>query len=387
MKLAAPWLDDYPATATVMDLLTRGGHGAWFVGGCVRNALLGLDVADIDIATDLRPDDVMALAQDAGVKVVPTGIDHGTVTLIADHRPFEVTTLRRDVATDGRRATIAFTDLVEDDAARRDFTMNALYAKADGTVLDPTGEGLADLAARRLRFIGNPHDRITEDYLRILRFFRFHAWYADPNAGIDAEGLAACAALADGLGQLSRERVGAEIKKLLSAPNPAAAVAAMAQTGILARTLPGAMARMLPILISFEDAPPDPIRRLAALGPVEVAAGLRLSKADIARLTILRDGMSSTTSPDALAYLHGADIAWDIAVLRASQFETQVDPTVRALIARGASAVFPIKPADLMPRLSGAALGQALRTLEARWIASSFTLSRAELLSRLPQSE
>ena len=386
MKLAAPWLDD-PATATVMDLLTRGGHGAWFVGGCVRNALLGLDVADIDIATDLRPDDVMALAQDAGVKVVPTGIDHGTVTLIADHRPFEVTTLRRDVATDGRRATIAFTDLVEDDAARRDFTMNALYAKADGTVLDPTGEGLADLAARRLRFIGNPHDRITEDYLRILRFFRFHAWYADPNAGIDAEGLAACAALADGLGQLSRERVGAEIKKLLSAPNPAAAVAAMAQTGILARTLPGAMARMLSILISFEDAPPDPIRRLAALGPVEVAAGLRLSKADIARLTILRDGMSSTTSPDALAYLHGADIAWDIAVLRASQFETQVDPTVRALIARGASAVFPIKPADLMPRLSGAALGQALRTLEARWIASSFTLSRAELLSRLPQTE
>lgn len=386
MKLAAPWLDD-PATATVMDLLTRGGHGAWFVGGCVRNALLGLDVADIDIATDLRPDDVMALAQDAGVKVVPTGIDHGTVTLIADHRPFEVTTLRRDVATDGRRATIAFTDLVEDDAARRDFTMNALYAKADGTVLDPTGEGLADLAARRLRFIGNPHDRITEDYLRILRFFRFHAWYADPNAGMNAEGLAACAALADGLGQLSRERVGAEIKKLLSAPNPAAAVAAMAQTGILARTLPGAMARMLPILISFEDAPPDPIRRLAALGPVEVAAGLRLSKADIARLTILRDGMSSTTSPDALAYLHGADIAWDIAVLRASQFETQVDPTVRALIARGASAVFPIKPADLMPRLSGAALGQALRTLEARWIASSFTLSRAELLSRLPQSE
>ena len=386
MKLAAPWLHD-PATATVMDLLTRGEHGAWFVGGCVRNALLGLDVADIDIATDLRPDDVMALAQDAGVKVVPTGIDHGTVTLIADHRPFEVTTLRRDVATDGRRATIAFTDLVEDDAARRDFTMNALYAKADGTVLDPTGEGLADLAARRLRFIGNPHDRITEDYLRILRFFRFHAWYADPNAGIDAEGLAACAALADGLGQLSRERVGAEIKKLLSAPNPAAAVAAMAQTGILARTLPGAMARMLPILISFEDAPPDPIRRLAALGPVEVAAGLRLSKADIARLTILRDGMSSTTSPDALAYLHGADIAWDIAVLRASQFETQVDPTVRALIARGASAVFPIKPADLMPRLSGAALGQALRTLEARWIASSFTLSRAELLSRLPQSE
>jgi poly(A) polymerase len=386
MKLTAPWLHD-PATCAVMDLLTRDGHGAWFVGGCVRNALLGLEVADIDIATDLRPEDVMTLAQDAGVKVVPTGIEHGTVTLIADHRPFEVTTLRRDVATDGRRATVAYTDDVAKDAARRDFTMNALYAKADGTVLDPTGEGLADLAARRLRFIGNPHDRITEDYLRILRFFRFHAWYADPNAGIDAEGLAACAALADGLGQLSRERVSAEMIKLLGAPDPAPAVAAMAQAGILARILPGAMARMLPVLISFEDAPPDPIRRLAALGPVDIAADLRLSNAQIARLTILRDGMSSTTAPDALAYLHGADAAWDIAVLRASQFETQVDPTLRTLIARGASAVFPVKAADLMPRLSGAALGQALKALEACWIASRFTLSHAELLSRLPQSE
>ena len=386
MKLVADWLTD-PATVTIMSLLTQDGHGAWFVGGCVRNALLGRGVEDIDIATDLRPDGVMALAQAAGIKAVPTGIAHGTVTLIADHRPFEVTTLRRDVATDGRRATIAFTDDVAEDAARRDFTMNALYAQADGTVLDPTGEGLADLQARRLRFIGDPHDRITEDYLRILRFFRFHAWYADPTAGIDAEGLAACAALADGLGQLSRERVGAEIKKLLGAPDPAPVVAAMAQAGILARTLPGAMARMLPILIAFEDAPPDPIRRLAALGDVEVAAGLRLANAEIARLSILRDGMSSATPPDALAYLHGADIAWDIVVLRASQFETPVDPTVRALIARGASAVFPVKPADLMPRLSGAALGQALKTLEARWIASSFTLGRAELLSRLPQSE
>ena len=386
MKLAAPWLND-PATCAVMDLLTRDGHGAWLVGGCVRNALLGLEVADIDIATDLRPEDVMALAQDAGVKVVPTGIEHGTVTLIADHSPFEVTTLRRDVATDGRRATVAYTDDVAKDAARRDFTMNALYAKADGTVLDPMGEGLADLAARRLRFIGNPHDRIAEDYLRILRFFRFHAWYADPNAGIDAEGLAACAALADGLGQLSRERVSAEMIKLLGAPDPAPAVAAMAQAGILARILPGAMARMLPILISFEDALPDPIRRLAALGPVEVTADLRLSNAQIARLTILRDGMSSTTAPDALAYLHGADAAWDIAVLRASQFETPIYPTLRTLIARGANAEFPVKAADLMPRLSGAALGQALKALEACWIASSFTLSRAELLSRLPQSE
>ena len=386
MKLVADWLHD-PATMRVMALLTQNGHGAWFVGGCVRNALLGRAVDDIDIATELLPEHVLRLAEDAGVKAVPTGLAHGTITLIADHRPFEVTTLRRDVATDGRRATVAFTDQVAEDAARRDFTMNALYATADGTVRDPTGAGLDDLRAGRLRFIGNPRDRITEDYLRILRFFRFTAWYGAPEAGIDPEGLAACAALADGLGQLSRERVGAEIKKLLSAPDPAPAVAAMMQAGVLARTLPGAMARMLPILIAFEDAPPDPIRRLAALGGVEVAAGLRLPNADMSRLAILRDGMSSTTPPDALAYLHGADIAWDIVVLRASQFETPVDPTIRALIARGASAVFPVVAADLMPRFSGAALGAALKTLEARWIASSFTLDRAQLLARLPASE
>lgn len=386
MKLEADWLHD-PATARVMALLTEGGHGAWFVGGCVRNALLGRAVDDIDIATDLLPEDVMRLAELSGVKAVPTGLAHGTVTLIADHRPFEVTTLRRDVDTDGRRATVAFTDQVAEDAARRDFTMNALYATADGMVLDPTGAGLDDLRAGRLRFIGDPRDRITEDYLRILRFFRFSAWYGDPDAGIDPEGLAACAALANGLGQLSRERVGAEIKKLLSAPDPAPAVAAMVQAGVLARTLPGAMARMLPILIAFEDAPPDPIRRLAALGDVAVAAGLRLSNADMTRLATLRDGMSSSTPPDALAYLHGADIAWDIVVLRASQFETPVDPTIRALIARGASAVFPVASADLMPRFSGAALGAVLKTLEARWIASSFTLDRAQLLARLPPPE
>lgn len=380
MRLVADWVHA-SATVAIMDLLGRGGHGAWFVGGCVRNALLGRSVADIDIATDLHPDAVMRLAQDAGIKAVPTGIEHGTVTLVVDHRPFEVTTLRRDLATDGRRATVAFTADLAEDAARRDFTMNALYAQADGRVIDPTGEGLADLAARRLRFIGNPDDRIAEDYLRILRFFRFHAWYADPNAGIDAEGLAACAALAHGLEQLSRERVGAEIKKLLAAPDPAPAVAAMAQAGILARVLPGATATVLPVLIACEAAPPDPIRRLAALGPAGIAAELRLSRAESAQLDLLRDGMESAAPPGALAYMYGAATAWDIVVLRASQFQTPVDPSARAQIARGAAAVFPVKAADLMPGLSGAELGRALKALEARWIASDFTLGRAALLA------
>lgn len=386
MRLEAEWLRA-PDSARVMALLHEGGQGAWFVGGCVRNALIGAPVEDIDIATDARPERVLALAEAAGIKAVATGLEHGTVTLVIDHRPFEITTLRRDVATDGRHATVAFTDRIDEDAARRDFTINALYATADGTLLDPTGQGLADLAARRLRFIGSPQERITEDYLRILRFFRFHAWYADPIGGIDAEGLAACAELADGVELLSRERIGAEMKKLLSAPDCAPALATMAHAGVLTRILPGADPAPLTRLVALEQAsaaPPDAIRRLAALGGQEPALNLRLSRADARRLELLRAGLEGLEGPGALAHTHGVEAAWDIIRLRAALFETLIPPQTQAQIARGAAAVFPVTPADLMPRLQGAALGQALKRLEADWIASDFTLGREALLARLP---
>ena len=382
MRIEAPWLKA-PGPARVMAALTRAGHRAYFVGGTVRNALMGLEPGDIDIATDALPERVMALARAAGLKPVPTGVAHGTVTVVADGQGIEVTTFRRDVETDGRRAVVAFSELIEHDAERRDFTMNALYATASGEVIDPLG-GLPDLEARRVRFVGEPRDRIREDFLRILRFFRFHAWYGDPEAGLDAEGLAACAELAEGIAGLSRERVGAELKKLLAAPDPAPSVAAMAQAGALARALPGADHRALAPLIHLSAAAgldAEPIRRLAALGGDDPGAALKLSRAEAKRLAALGEGARSGAGAAELGYRLGAEAGLSALLLRAALTGAPPPEGARAEAERGAKARFPVKPADLMPGLEGAALGARLKELEARWIASGLTLTRAELLA------
>lgn len=379
MILSGDWLQDSAAQA-VCAALVAGGHQALFVGGCVRNALLAMPIGDIDIATDATPDRVIALARAAGLKPVPTGIDHGTVTIVAEGRPHEVTTFRRDVETFGRHATVAFSTRIEDDAARRDFTMNALYARPDGTLVDPLG-GLPDLRARRLRFVGDPAQRIREDYLRILRFFRFTAWYGDPALGMDAEGLAACAAGIGGLAALSRERVGAETRKLLSAPDPAPAVASMAQAGILAALLPGTDPRALAPLIHLEgDLPPRWLRRLAALGGADPTDPLRLSRAESRDLATLRAETGTPTPAAPLAYRHGADLATDTLLLRAAMLETPLPANWQADVQRGAAARFPVSAADL-PGLIGPALGQELKRLEKTWLASDLRLTRSQLLS------
>ena len=378
MKLDLPWMD-HPGTRAVTAALGKA-HQVYFVGGCVRNGLMGRPVDDIDIATDATPDQVTALAEGAGLKPVPTGADHGTVTVVAGGRAHEVTTFRRDIATDGRRAEVRFATDMAEDAARRDFTINALYADPEGRVHDPNGQGLEDLAARRVRFIGDANARVTEDYLRILRFFRFHAWYADPKGGLDAEGLAAAARHADGLARISRERIGAEMKKLLAAPDPAPAVAAMAASGVLAQVLPGADPGLLPVLTHLDaDHPADPIRRLAAIGGQDVARALRLSGAEAKRRDLLIAGWSGPAGPAELGYRHGAEAGRDIVLLRATQAPTDLQAALSD-VARGAEARFPVTAADLMPRLAGAALGRRLKTLEDRWIASDFTLDKAALL-------
>lgn len=388
MKINQNWLSDQ-ATQRVCRALTAEGAVAFFVGGCVRNALMEQPVSDLDVSTDAHPEMVLELAKKAGIKAIPTGIDHGTVTLVADGVPFEVTTFRKDVATDGRWAVVAFADNMEDDACRRDFTMNALYADPEGQVFDPLG-GLPDLRARKVRFIGSAAHRIQEDYLRTLRYFRFHAWYGDPDGGMDTDALAAIADNLDGLAQLSRERISQEVLKLLASPDPAPAIATMRQTGVLNTLFSGADDRALAPLIHMQNELPFPVEhfdavlRLAALGDAdEFSRHLRLSNAQAKRLSLLRDAAIGTQGPAELAYRYGVDDAQAACVLRAALLETPLVADLKPALKAGAAATFPIRAGDLMPNLSGPALGAALKTLEAKWISSGFQMDREALLRAL----
>ncbi|MFB2550628.1 CCA tRNA nucleotidyltransferase [Ensifer soli] len=407
----ADWFSD-PALRRVLDLLNGEGAETRIAGGAVRNSLMGVPAGDIDLATTLTPDAIVSRAQSAGIRSVPTGIAHGTVTLVVDGVPFEVTTLRRDVATDGRHAEVAFTDDWKADAERRDLTINALYADRSGTVVDLVG-GLADIETRTVRFIGRAEDRVAEDHLRILRFFRFFAFYGAGRP--DAEGLRACARARGSLAKLSAERVWSETKKLLSAPDPGRALLWMRQAGILTEILPETEKwgiDAIPALIKAEAAfgweaeplvrlaamvPPDP-ERLAALG-----ARLRLSRAEQAFLAgwaeapALTETMADTTL-ERLLYRHGRHgiatrIRLSLALARAASGD---DPSRMAAVAawsrRLAHAlewkkpVFPVSGADLLAAgmVAGPDLGETLSRLEERWVAGNFRAGKADLLKDLP---
>lgn len=380
--ITAPWLD-LPSVQHVCALLEAGGHKALFVGGCVRNTLLGHPVSDHDLSTDAPPQTVIALMQDAGLKVIPTGIEHGTVTVIVDDEPFEITTFRRDVETDGRRAVVHFATDVRDDARRRDFTMNAIYCDRRGTVIDPL-DGLVDLNARRLRFVGTAVKRVREDYLRILRFFRFSAWYADPDQGMDPEALDACAQECAGLNRISAERIGSEMRKLLSAPEPSQAVSVMQTTGVLPAILPGSDVTAFPILVHLEEQlarAPDPVLRLASIGGEDVANRLRLRRRDARRLEAISTAARSGQSASELGYRLGLEDGVAAALLQAALIGVSIQPGTVDAVSCGADAVFPIQARDLMPRLSGSDIGAAMKSLERRWIESGFSLSKSQLIA------
>ena len=371
---AAEWTrrEDLAALFAALD---PEGYTARYVGGAVRDTLLGVAVKDIDVATQHEPGEVIARLKAAGIRTVPTGIAHGTVTALLDGGPAEVTTLRRDVSTDGRRATVAFSTQWRDDAARRDFTINALYADPRSLEITDFFDGIADLTARRVRFIGVAEDRIREDYLRILRYFRFQARFgalpADPQAEM------ACSALAPGMKALSRERVGWELQLLLGLPDPAPTVARMAELGVLREVLPEVAPDGLQALAGLvseerrQHVAPHALRRLAALLPADpalgeqVAARLRLSIAQRKRLASAADRSGPQIDPRAMAWAIGLDSAIDRLLL--------TDRDTHAL-ADWETPYFSLKGGTIVARgvSAGPEIARILRRIEARWVEEGF---------------
>jgi poly(A) polymerase len=390
------WLKEGPV-ARLLRLLDRDREEARVVGGAVRNALLDLPVVEVDVATTALPEEVMRRVTAAGCKAVPTGIEHGTVTVIIEHQPIEVTTLRQDVETFGRKARVAFGRDWRADAERRDFTINALSASADGTVHDYVG-GLADITARRVRFIGDAQRRIEEDYLRILRFFRFHAYFGE--GAPDAPGLLACIRARAGLAMLSRERVRMEMLKLMLGPHAAPALAVMAETGLLGEVLGG-----MPLLASFENVvkiemaygmAPDAVRHLGALAVLvkedaeRLAQRLRLANAEADRLLALEmwwrvTPLNGEQAARALLYRIGAQGFTDRVLVAWARSPAGVADRawheLTTLPQRWTAPVFPLKAADFIRRgmAQGPTLGAAMRAAEAAWIAADFPAERSAL--------
>lgn len=387
-----------PAVRIVLAALDTPGEETRLVGGCVRDALLGSSAADIDLATTLRPEAVIQRARAAGLKAVPTGIEHGTITVITAHEPVEVTTLREDVETDGRHAVVRFGGDFAQDAARRDFTINALSVDAEGRLHDTVG-GLDDLRAGRVRFIGDAATRIREDALRILRFFRFHARFGDGSPESDA--LDACVGARNALDELSRERVRAEFLKLLMAPRAVPVVTCLSRTGLLHRISGGVaeLGRLARSLAAEQDAP----MRLAALcvhaAPDEVRLRdrLRLSNAEAGSLAgyaaalAALHGRASLSAREirALAALHGGRMVADTLAILAGEPRPRVEPEAQAEAARLASGendpVFPLSGADLVAAglRPGRTIGTGLAAAKAEWLAQGCpdnAVSRADLL-------
>ena len=389
------------STRAVIDALCGDGQKVRFVGGCVRDTLLDIAIGDIDIATPDIPETVMALLEKAGIRNIPTGLAHGTITAVVDRQHFEITTLRVDVQSHGRHADVAFTDDWQADAARRDFTMNALSCTPEGDIYDPW-DGIKDIEAGCVRFVGDAGQRIAEDHLRLLRFFRFHAWYG--TGAPDRAGLAAAAAGAKSLRKLSSERLRNEMFKLLAAPDPAPVIDIMAEVGVLAEILPRAKGtQVLRGLQEIEAATAaDPLRRLASLLPDEAVAEtpaerLRLSNAESERLAALLSPPAAINAElDGRAlrreiYAHGAErgaermvdwliLAWAAQPVDAARY--------RQLVAAAESwspRPLPIKGADALALglAAGPEIGNLLKAVESWWIEEDFAPTRAQCLERL----
>lgn len=376
------WLRN-PSAQKLSKLYKNFGYQVLFVGGCVRNTILKMPVTDIDLATDAQPEEIIKIAKENNIRFVPTGLAHGTITLIIDNKNYQITTFRTDFDHDGRYAKVEFTESLLLDASRRDLTINALYCNHVGEVIDPLN-GLNDIKKQKIKFIGNPNERIKEDNLRILRFFRFQAIYGNKNLEIDSIALEACHNHKSKLAALSKERITSELRKILSAPNPLEVIIKMNETGVLNELFQKVSIDSLEAYLKTEKKFKININwlgRLLSLQVTQEEESLKLTRCEFKFLKQTKSAIENQIHVLEFSYYNGVENGKIYSILQNFRHNIILSKNLLNQINSLATKRFPITAKDLMPEISGKKLGEALRSLEDRWIKSNFTLSKKELLA------
>lgn len=376
------WLRN-PSAQKLSKLYKNFGYQVLFVGGCVRNTILKMPVTDIDLATDAQPEEIIKIAKENNIRFVPTGLAHGTITLIIDNKNYQITTFRTDFDHDGRYAKVEFTESLLLDASRRDLTINALYCNHVGEVIDPLN-GLDDIKKQKIKFIGNPNERIKEDNLRILRFFRFQAIYGNKNLEIDSIALEACHNHKSKLAALSKERITSELRKILSAPNPLEVIIKMNETGVLNELFQKVSIDSLEAYLKTEEKFKININwlgRLLSLQVTQEEESLKLTRCEFKFLKQTKSAIENQIHVLEFSYYNGVENGKIYSILQNFRHNIILSKNLLNQINSLATKKFPITAKDLMPEISGKKLGEALRSLEDRWIKSNFTLSKKELLA------
>ena len=376
------WLRN-PSAQKLSKLYKNFGYQVLFVGGCVRNTILKKPVTDIDLATDAQPEEIIKIAKENNIRFVPTGLAHGTITLIIDNKNYQITTFRTDFDHDGRYAKVEFTESLLLDASRRDLTINALYCNHVGEVIDPLN-GLDDIKKQKIKFIGNPNERIKEDNLRILRFFRFQAIYGNKNLEIDSIALEACHNHKSKLAALSKERITSELRKILSAPNPLEVIIKMNETGVLNELFQKVSIDSLEAYLKTEEKFKININwlgRLLSLQVTQEEESLKLTRCEFKFLKQTKSAIENQIHVLEFSYYNGVENGKIYSILQNFRHNIILSKNLLNQINSLATKKFPITAKDLMPEIRGKKLGEALRSLENRWIKSNFTLSKKDLLA------
>jgi len=376
------WLRN-PSAQKLSKLYKNFGYQVLFVGGCVRNTILKMPVTDIDLATDAQPEEIIKIAKENNIRFVPTGLAHGTITLIIDNKNYQITTFRTDFDHDGRYAKVEFTESLLLDASRRDLTINALYCNDVGEVIDPLN-GLDDIKKQKIKFIGNPNERIKEDNLRILRFFRFQAIYGNKNLEIDSIALAACHSHKSKLAALSKERITSELRKILSAPNPLEVIIKMNETGVLNELFQKVSIDSLEAYLKTEEKFKININwlgRLLSLQVTQEEESLKLTRCEFKFLKQTKSAIENQIHVLEFSYYNGVENGKIYSILQNFRHNIILSKNLLNQINSLATKKFPITAKDLMPAIRGKKLGESLRSLEDRWIKSNFTLSKKDLLA------